>query len=87
MSGLKLHHSSAILLITFVVTACSAYEKYGYGEIAGSRLDESQVTLIDLPENAPSISSITCFDSGLEYQSTPTLLTYPVPCRGVEWKQ
>jgi murein DD-endopeptidase MepM/ murein hydrolase activator NlpD len=217
MSGLKLHHSSAILLITFVVTACSAYEKYGYGEIAGSRLDESQVTLIDLPENAPSISQryrpveassrsehrgfdilvrsgtpvlaasdgevtksnysmiygnqlvldhgpgaagfriqtryfhldeplasegekvrrgqligysgvsgltagyphlhfevhqlnegdkavairdidpqlywvdgpgkITCYDSGLEYNPTPARLTYPVPCRGVEWKQ
>jgi murein DD-endopeptidase MepM/ murein hydrolase activator NlpD len=216
MSLLKPHHSCAILLITSMVTACSAYEKHGYGEIARSRLDESQVTPIDLPQNAPSISQryrpvvassrsehrgfdilvqsgtpvlaasdgevkratysmiygnqlvldhnrsssgfriqtryfhldeslatkgekvrrgqligysgvsglaagyphlhfevhqlnedvkavairdidpqlywvdgpgrITCYDSALHYRSTPTLLTYPVPCRGVEWK-
>lgn len=217
MSALKLRHSPAILLITIMVTACSVYEKYGYGEMAKSRLDEAQVTPLELPQDAPSISQryrpevassrsehrgfdilvlsgtpvlaasdgevkrvtysiiygnqlvldhnrssagfriqtryfhldqalvdegeklrrgqligysgvsglaagyphlhfevhqlneddmavairdidpqrywvdgpgkISCYDSGLEYKSTPASLTYPVPCRGVDWRQ
>lgn len=56
MSGLKRRHSFTILLITIMVTACSAYEKYGYGEMVRSKLDEGQVTALDLPKDAPSIS-------------------------------
>lgn len=45
-----------ILLITFVIGACSIYEKHGYGRVAKSRLDKALITPIVLPADAPSIS-------------------------------
>ena len=29
---------------------------------------------------------ITCFERARDYSSTPGLLTYPVPCRGLDWR-
>ena len=29
---------------------------------------------------------ITCYDRGRDFTSTPELLTYPVPCRGIDWR-
>ncbi len=31
------------------------------------------------------IGRVTCFDRGLAYPAAPVRLTYPVPCRGVDW--
>lgn len=53
---LTMRNSIMSLLITLLIGGCSVYEKYGYGRIANSKLDSMQVTPIELPVYAPSIS-------------------------------
>ena len=43
-----------VLLISPAVAACNIYQKYGYGKVAGSRLEVS--TEVRMPANAPGIS-------------------------------
>ena len=31
------------------------------------------------------VGRVTCFDRGRDYPDAPVRLTYPVPCRGVDW--
>ena len=45
-----------ILLIGAAVGACNIYQKYGFGRIAGSRLEDGVSTEVRMPANAPSIS-------------------------------
>jgi murein DD-endopeptidase MepM/ murein hydrolase activator NlpD len=56
MQNLPITKIVVILLITTVVSACNVYREYGYGKIAGSRLDRSISTEVRMPANAPSIS-------------------------------
>ena len=53
---LAMRNSIMSLLVTIFIGGCSIYEKYGYGWVAKSKLDSAQVTPLELPEHAPSIS-------------------------------
>jgi len=44
------------VLVSLSMTGCSIYDRYGYGRVVSSKLDESSATAVDLPSNAPSIS-------------------------------
>jgi hypothetical protein len=33
------------------------------------------------------VGKITCYDSNRDWIESPVALTYPVPCRGVEWNE
>ena len=35
---------------------------------------------------ADGAGRITCYDRGRDFASSPQLLTYPVPCRGIDWR-
>jgi murein DD-endopeptidase MepM/ murein hydrolase activator NlpD len=56
MSNLMPRTLLMALLVTLVFNGCSVYEKYGYGKVVRSKLDPDQVTALELPANAPSIS-------------------------------
>lgn len=32
------------------------------------------------------VGKVTCFERGRDYAATPVTLTYPVPCRGLDWE-
>ena len=46
----------ALLLVGQLLVGCGIYSKYGFGRVAASRLDADAVTVLEMPENAPSIS-------------------------------
>ncbi len=56
MLMLTMRNVTMTLLITLVTGGCSFYEKYGYGWVVKSRLDKAQITPVELPTHAPSIS-------------------------------
>lgn len=56
MPVLTMRISITALFIMLATSGCSIYEKYGYGWIAQSRLDQASITPVQLPVNAPSIS-------------------------------
>lgn len=62
------------------LTGCGIYSKYGYGRVAGSQLD-AQLFWVD------RVGKMTCYDSNRDWIESPVALTYPVPCRGVEWNE
>lgn len=45
-----------VLFIALAISGCSIYEKYGYGWLARSKLDQASITPVILPVVAPSIS-------------------------------
>jgi len=47
-----------VIVVSFSLsmTGCGIYDKYGYGRVVSSKLDEASVTPVELPPNAPSIS-------------------------------
>lgn len=62
------------------LTGCGIYSKYRYGDIAESQLD-LQLFWVD------RLGKITCYDGNRDWIESPVALTYPVPCRGVEWNE
>ncbi len=56
MLNLSIRNALLVLLLPLALNACGMYEKYGYGKIANSRLDNSLVTAVEMPASAPSIS-------------------------------
>ena len=56
MPVLTMRISFMALFIILATSGCGIYEKYGYGRVAQSKLDQASVTPIQLPVVAPSIS-------------------------------
>ena len=56
MLGLTMRIAITALFITLGTSGCSIYEKYGYGKVVKSKLDQASITPVQLPIIAPSIS-------------------------------
>ena len=56
MPNLSITKIFIILLISFAIGGCNIYQEYGYGKIAGSRLEDGVSSEVRMPANAPSIS-------------------------------
>jgi murein DD-endopeptidase MepM/ murein hydrolase activator NlpD len=56
MPVLTMRISITALFIMLATCGCSVYEKYGYGRVARSKLDQASITPVQLPVIAPSIS-------------------------------
>lgn len=62
------------------LTGCSTCSKYGYGSVAESQLDP-QLFRVD------GVGKIIGYDGNRDWIENPVALTYPFPCRGVEWNE
>jgi len=72
--------SITALFILLATSGCSIYEKYGHGRIARSKLDP-QLFWVD------GKGKVTCYESARDFTPTPVSLSYPVPCRDLNWQQ
>ena len=45
-----------LVLVSLSMTGCNIYDRYGYGRVVSSKLDEASATVVELPANAPTIS-------------------------------